>query len=276
MAGDVETNEDACGLDSLDSMDVSVIRSSLMLNEAVCFDRLEIERSPNQSLLFGSNKAVYEESSGLSCWYTNATSLTPGKLDELRAECIDTAYDVRFVSETWFNDQSIINIEGYDCFRRDRNKKRGGGVCIYTVSSGPFSLTEVNDEQLNSSNIEQVWCVSDSGKEKILLGCIYRPKIMRNKRGVMGSIEEHSKRDREINKTIYRANNLARKRTYQGMLLVGDFNFTELTWNEKLEPGVITEAEGVTEFINWLISYDLWISHYNLLFSKLLNTIYMC
>jgi len=128
-----------------------------MLKEATGFERMEIEKSLDQSLILRPNKGKSESgvSSGLSCWYTNATSLTPEKLDELRAECIDTSYDVRFVTETWFNDQSIINIEGYDCFRKDRSNKRGGGVCIYTSSSGSFSFRGVNDEQLNSVSIEK-------------------------------------------------------------------------------------------------------------------------
>ncbi len=235
-------------------MEVSVVRSSPMLKEATGFERMEIEKSLDQSLILRPNKGKSESgvSSGLSCWYTNATSLTPEKLDELRAECIDTSYDVRFVTETWFNDQSIINIEGYDCFRKDRSNKRGGGVCIYTSSSGSFSFRGVNDEQLNSVGIEQVWCVADLGKESILLGCIYRPKIIRDNTGEIGSLEEHRKRDIGINKSIYRANSLVRKGLYQGLLLVGDFNFTELFWDENLESRFVTEAEGAVDFIKCL------------------------
>ena len=247
-----DEDSDSCSLYSLDSIEAPVVSSSPM-SDGVCFEIIEIEKSPNQSLLLRSNnsKPVSEGSSGLKCWYTNATSLTSEKLDELRAECVDTAYDVRFVTETWFNDQSVINIEGYDCFRRDRSNKRGGGVCIYTSSSGSFNFREINDVQLNSRDIEQVWCVADSGKELILLGCIYRPKIIRNNIGEVGSLDEHRKRDMEINKSIYRANSLVRKGTYQGMLLVGDFNFTELFWNEN-ESKILTEAEGPVEFINCL------------------------
>ena len=68
-------------------------------------------------------------------------------------------------------------------------------MCIYTSSTGSFNFKEVNEVQLNSSDIEQAWCVADSGKESIPLGCIYRPKIIKNNKGEIGSLEEHRNRD---------------------------------------------------------------------------------
>ena len=91
-----------------------------------------IEGPHNLSLLRlpPTGKSSSGVSRSLSCWYTNATSLNSGKLNDLRAECIDTDYDVRFVSETWFNKESVVNIDKYECFRKDRRDKKGGGVCI--------------------------------------------------------------------------------------------------------------------------------------------------
>ena len=63
-------------------------------------------------------------------------------------------------------------------YRRDRDKKSGGGVAIY-VRDDLFS-SEVADEilrnQFEKLIFEQVWCTVQVGKERILLGCIYRPK----------------------------------------------------------------------------------------------------
>jgi len=161
--------------------------------------------------------------------------LTPDKLDELRAESFEADYDVRFVTERWFTGQTVNNIEGYDCFRRDRIGKRGGGVCIYTNRASSYNFGETNNDHLNSSNIEQVWCVADSGMESILLECIYTPKILRDNKGAVKSLEEQRKRDKEINKSIYMANSLVRKGTYKGLLIAGDFNYTELDWKENLD-----------------------------------------
>jgi len=42
---------DQCSLDSLDSIEGSLARSTLMLNEGRCRDVMSMERSPNKSLL---------------------------------------------------------------------------------------------------------------------------------------------------------------------------------------------------------------------------------
>ena len=201
-------------------------------------------RSPLLSIVpRNTGKSFSRVLSGLSCWYTNATSLNSDKLDELRAECLDTNYDVRFVTETWFNDQSVVHIDGYDCFRRDRIDKKGRGVCIYARSSGALSFRDTNYDQLNSNSIEQVWCLADTGIELILLGCIYRAKIMKNNKGVTCSVAEHKKRDEEINKSIRFASELVKKGKIQGLIIAGDFNYGELSWNELLESEILMEAE---------------------------------
>ena len=147
-----------CSSYSLDSDEDSVMRSSPEIVGQVCSEFLTVEDSLNRSLLLGvpKGKSVSGFSGGLSCWYTNATSLN-NKMDVFRAECVDTNYDVRFVSETWFNDQSIVNIDNYECFRRDRKSNtQGGGVCIYARNSDNISYRETNYDELNSSSIEQV------------------------------------------------------------------------------------------------------------------------
>ena len=94
-----------CRSNSLDSDEDSVRRSSPGIVDQVCSEILIVEDSFNQSLLSGllpKGKSFSGVSGGLSCWYTNATSLN-NKIDVFRAECVDTNYSVRFVSETWFN-----------------------------------------------------------------------------------------------------------------------------------------------------------------------------
>ncbi len=146
------------GLSLLDSEEVNVVRSLPELCDPVCSEILEMEESLNRSRLFGlpNGKSVSGVLGGLSCWYTNASSLNY-KLGELESECVDTNYDVRFVSETWFNDLSVTYLNGYNCFRRDRKTDtQGGGVCIYTRCSDTLSFRETDYEQLNSSSVEQV------------------------------------------------------------------------------------------------------------------------
>ena len=89
---------------SLDSDEDEVFRTSPRVVDQVCTEVLDIEGSLNCSLLSEirpKGKSVSGVSFELSCWYTNAGALSSRKLDEIRSECIDTHYDVRFVSETW-------------------------------------------------------------------------------------------------------------------------------------------------------------------------------
>ena len=123
----------------------------------------------------------------LKCWYTNATSLNEDKLDELRLLVAQSAPDIIFITETWFDEKSSTtetDIEGYKCFKNNRNNtivKKGGGVCIYArkhkVSKELENSVELiieektcvcffnkeNKEEedrgkCKHKNVEQVWC----------------------------------------------------------------------------------------------------------------------
>ena len=220
----------------------------------MCSDTLEVEQSHDQSILglIPKGKSVSGVSGNLSCWYTNATSLNSTKLDDLRAECLDTDYDIRFVTETWFNKESIVNIDGYDCFRADREGKKGGGVCIYTKNSGNLNFREANYAEFTSSGIEQVWCVVDNSGESFLLGCIYRPKILKDNKGITLNVAEHKKRDMGINRSIRLASNMVKKGVFKGLIIAGDFNYGELSWNEKLEPVKLIETDASDLFLDCL------------------------
>ena len=271
-------NECGCSFLSQESEEDNVFRSEPGNTDQMCIETEILDTSPNRSLLSGlpqNGKSVSGVSGGLTCWYTNATSLNKEKLNELRAECLDTDYDIRFVSETWFNDQSVVTIDGYDCFRRDRKDKKGGGVCIYTRISDSLSFRETNYDQLNSSSIEQVWCVVDTGMESILLGCIYRPKIIKDNKGVVGSLWEHKIRDGEIDKSIKCAKGLIKKGIFQGMILAGDFNYGELSWNLHLEPEILLEAESSNNFLDTLndcfLTQNVFFKTFQQEYSRLTN-----
>ena len=64
--------------------------------------------------------------------YANARNILPN-IDELRTVVCCDLPDIVCVVETWLSEEiaNEVSIEGYDCFRHDRNRQ-GGGVCIYT------------------------------------------------------------------------------------------------------------------------------------------------
>ena len=109
----------------------------------------------------------------LSCLYLNVTPLD-NKLNEFKVVSKLYKPNVITVTETWFKSDSVVNIEGYHLYRKDRSDGRNGcGICLYIDNSlDPY---ELNDAVLNPCKLEQVWAVVYFDNDKYLLGCIYRP-----------------------------------------------------------------------------------------------------
>jgi len=132
------------------------------------------------------------------------------------------------VTETWFKNNSIVNVEGYCLYRKDRsNGRRGGGVCLYI--NNVFDSYELNDAGLNVCKLEQIWTVLYFGSDKYLIGCIYRPNDFTD----MLEME-----------TVF---NLAReyvdKNGFKDLLIMGDFNFPSIGWSN----GIVTSIESGIE-----------------------------
>ena len=72
------------------------------------------------SVCYSNTTASEIKKNSLKCWYTNATSLN-NKWDQFKSEIILDSYpDLIFVTETWFNDYSLRNIDQYKLFSKDR------------------------------------------------------------------------------------------------------------------------------------------------------------
>ena len=124
------------------SMEVEVYRSD-QEGVSVMGVQGEAVEPLNSSTLQASDHVRFGPKVGdlasLKCWYTNATSLNAEKLDELRVICADKEPDIIFITETWYDSLSIIHIKRYECFRKDRGDRTGGGVCIYAKTTGLLS-----------------------------------------------------------------------------------------------------------------------------------------
>nr|XP_047129682.1 uncharacterized protein LOC124809582 [Hydra vulgaris] len=97
----------------------------------------------------------------IPCCYTNATSLN-NKMPEFLASIETYNPKIIFVTETWWHESSITNIENYMLFRKDRVSSRGGGVAIYVDTSlKPNELSEI----VLLDSPEQIWCEISYGSE---------------------------------------------------------------------------------------------------------------
>ena len=129
---------------------------------------VEIKSSGSKSYNRPSLEAPSLQDS-LKCMYLNATSLD-NKLDEFRVVIDSYCPQIVAVSETWFKNNSIANVNGYNLFRKDRSDgRRGGGVCLYIDER--IDSFELSDAGFNLSKIEQIWAVVYFGKDKYLVGC---------------------------------------------------------------------------------------------------------
>jgi hypothetical protein len=167
-------------------------------------------QSSNSNRRLGKKKEIRE----LKVLYTNATSLE-NKMEEFKATCDLSKLSVVGVTETWFRSSSIVAMDGYKVYRRDRNDgRRGGGVVLYIDSQ--ITSYELNDVCFQIRKVEQVWCVVVIGKSKYLIGCIYRPNDMLD----MG----------ELGRVIETTRAYVGTSGFKDMLVMGDFNFPNIHW----------------------------------------------
>ena len=116
----------------------------LQLSDLSCYINI------NNNLL---NKRSLENLKGFRIAHLNITSL-PKYIDKLRLYLISKPVDILGINETRLDnsiDDAEVHIQGYNLYRKDRNRL-GGGVAIYTR----VALNVKNMSQLVSISIEAV------------------------------------------------------------------------------------------------------------------------
>lgn len=123
--------------------------------------------------------ACIQTTSSLRIYVLNPTSLAKKDgIAMLESELKSLNIDVAMICETWFScihSDSSVNIDGYLLYRKDRPKRKGGGVCVYirnTFNSDVYN-TGVNSCPL----IEILWVrfTRMNCKEEYFVGCVYNP-----------------------------------------------------------------------------------------------------
>ena len=162
----------------------------------------------------------------IKCFYTNPTSLNKDKISTLITLSEMRNLDIILIAETWFREDSCPNIDGYRLFRKDRKNRIGGGVCIYIKSSiNAYMFQEFNSVNISNNEddeVESVWCMIEVEKEKIMLGCVYRPK------------DSSAVVNERINEHIRNVKEMKCRNKISGFLIVGDFNYGEIRWPDAI------------------------------------------
>ena len=144
----------------------------------------------------------------------NARSLSIEKSDELLAVIRNNQVDITCVSETWFSghvSNDAVALPGFSCERKDRQKKKAGGVACYIRNSVPYKRLQ----NLEDDTHEAVWINSRPRHlprqfSCIAVGCIYHPP----------DADNTSMHDYLINCIDH----ILRMHPSCGVILTGDFN----------------------------------------------------
>lgn len=106
----------------------------------------------------------------------NATSLAKNNaVSLLHAEMLAHQTDCVVITETWFNkfhSNNDVSLPGYGVFRRDRGKRKGGGICAYVKSC--FHCTVLDLPVLDAA-IEILWFTYESNNLMYIVACCYHP-----------------------------------------------------------------------------------------------------
>ena len=92
---------------------------------------------------------------------------------------LDTSkIDILCLSESWLTDNvmnSEIEVPGYKTIRKDRTKKKGGGLLIYVKSY--ISAELISSDNINTQDdLEMIWVqVKIKFTMPIVLGLLYKP-----------------------------------------------------------------------------------------------------
>ncbi len=152
--------------------------------------------------------------------------------------------DVVCITETWWNDVSMVSLSGFTLYRFDRaSGAKNGGVCIYirnTISSSETKYASLNGLE------EQSWCEVHVGTEKILIGCVYRAESRTGASCIA------------INETLLTVSKLV-SISYDSALICGDFNYHQIKWTSE----GITHIDGPMDSLAYQFASTLDECHFN-------------
>ena len=153
-------------------------------------------------------------------------------MEEFKSTIESLKPDIVAITETWFKSLSVPNLLNYIMYRRDRSDgRRGGGVIIYI--SNRIKSFEINDLKFNNNKLEQVWCMIEVNLERILIGCIYRPTDTAG--------------NEVLNEVIYNAKEYVNNKKCTDLMIVGDFNFNCIQWNNGSSELVLSGEDSIEE-----------------------------
>ena len=206
-----------------------VVGSNTDTSGARCRKNVSIKTSMSKGRIKLTNTDNGENH--IKVYYCNSRSVR-NKIDLLKGLASVERPAVIAITETWLDTEgrdfkSEFEIEGYNVYHKDRKGRTGGGVAIY-VENSLNSFTSRTVE--TGANNETLWVEVINGRDRLLIGCIYRPPSL--------SREETNSIFQEISAAATRCKNV---------YIMGDFNYRNIDWVNNVGDN---EAEQFIEVIN--------------------------
>ena len=137
------------------------------------------------------------------------------KVVELRERIHLEEIDLIGITESWANDyvnDAELHIEGFNMFRKDRCKIKGGGLLLYVSIRLKASLNRV---LTNSDFKEALWCNLQINQQHLIVGLCYRSPVstLDNDNQLLNLLEKASMQSKSSH-----------------MLIMGDFNYPEIDY----------------------------------------------
>ena len=145
----------------------------------------------------------------------NPTSLAkPLAVQQLGTDLLAYDIDIAVVTETWFKSQHADNavaIPGYTLFRRDRPRRRGGGVAVYARSTLNCKLCDITAAPTDR-RLELLWVQLQHANKTVVIGALYHPPK---------SLYNNTDLIQEIDRSVEQITNSTKDTI---VILAGDFN----------------------------------------------------
>jgi hypothetical protein len=113
----------------------------------------------------------------INFFLVNATSLAKADaVQQLGLDLVNTNTHVALVTETWFCDKfndECLSVANYTLVRRDRVKRKGGGVCMYIRNDVMFEQLPINNAAVT---VEILWVKCMYANSSYFIACCYPPK----------------------------------------------------------------------------------------------------
>lgn len=152
--------------------------------------------------------------------------------------CTNLDFGVIGLVETWLKDKPLdyFKLNGYSFESRNRENKRGGGVCLYIKDNIKYHVRKDLVQINHPANTESVFIeIEKSGSKNIVIGNMYRPPD-----------QDVNEFNEFIDKVLAKAT-----KNQKQVYLMGDFNINLL--NEDIH-------SQTNDFVNVLSSYSFYPS----------------